>query len=178
MGHHMEHDIPPPPAPEPEPKPSWYKRKWGIALIVLGAFVIVGNLGGDDAEEPAVASEVEEAPEPEVEEAPEPEVEEEPEPEPERMTPQEMADARADNLAAEPEPKMTEQDIDDMMSTPEMQGLVLEMVWGGMNGQEQREFCDGYDLLGPEISHQFFAEGFGSDTPPLAVFRAFFNGKC
>jgi endonuclease YncB( thermonuclease family) len=94
----MSHLPPPPPGPPPGMAPpsadgawvaqptkkAWWKRWWGIALIVLGLLVPLSALadsGGD--EDIAEAAAVEAEPEPEAEPAAEPEPDPEPEPEPE-----------------------------------------------------------------------------------------------
>lgn len=107
----MNSNQPPPPSPATEQPPPlstamegetvdakpWWKRWWGIALIILGLFILIGIFTGDpdETEEPVAVesaeateavveeAEPEPAPEPEPEPAPEPEPEPAPEPEPE-----------------------------------------------------------------------------------------------
>lgn len=85
--------LPPPPPPTSTP---WYRRWWGVALVVVGLFLAIGVLTDDEADEPEVevASEqitAEPEPEPAPEPEPEPEPEPTPEPEPEHDWPSERA---------------------------------------------------------------------------------------
>ena len=85
----------PQPAAKSEGRKPWFKRWWGIALILLGVFMVLGILvspdedandamsAGEPEDQPEASLEEEPEPEPEAEVADDPEpVEEAPEPEP------------------------------------------------------------------------------------------------
>lgn len=51
-------DLPPPTTPPADVQPPgkpWWKRWWGITLIVFAAIVVLGGLGGDAEDEPSTA---------------------------------------------------------------------------------------------------------------------------
>jgi cell division protein FtsN len=142
--------IPPPPGSE---KKSWYQRWWGIALIAVFGLAFIGNLGDD-------------TPTPERVEAAEVETVEKPTPKPKPAAPKPAPKPRA---TPTPAPTISDAEIAD---------LAMSLTWGQSSAAEQRTFCEGYRMFGPEISHQFFLEGWGPDGPSLAAFKRFYDGVC
>lgn len=116
--------LPPPPPPTSTP---WYRRWWGVALIILGLFVIIGVLTDDD-ETPSVevaSEQITREPEPEPEPEPDPEPASEPELSPDGLT-------------------------DDQIRT------LFEVVWDGHTTEEQTNICMTYVLYGPELTYTEF----------------------
>jgi len=63
-------------------------------------------------------------------------------------------------------------------TSDEFVALIFDAQWETMPSADRTSFCEGYNLFGPELGYEYFAEGYGEDAPSLTQFRDYFNDKC